>query len=394
MGKKRTGVRAASNSSIRVTFTYQGECCRELIPASPTQSNLDEILKWRNEKLLPAIRSGFFDYASWFPESPKRHKFQATPSIRFGAYLKEWFDDHKTKYKASTLRANQLIIDNQLIPAFGKYPIAELKYIDIKKWFKKQKITQKTLNNKIALLNQALDEAVDDELIPVNPLYGKKLKGQNTVSRKIDIDPFSTKEVAEILNHCSGQQHNLIHFAFSTGLRTSEFIAVTWNDIDWINNKINVNKARTADDRIISYTKTVASYRWVTLTTDVLKTLKDQKQYTYLEGNEIFHNPRTNKPWTGDKPIRNQWTTILKRAGVRYRYPYQTRHTFATLAATAGENIGWISKQMGHTNAGFTYKTYAGWIDDDAPEAGNKFASILKQKPTIISPLKKVKNRS
>ena len=184
MGKKRTGVRAASNSSIRVSFTYQGQECREFIPGSPTPSNLDKTLNWRNEQLLPAIRNGTFDYATWFPKSERRHRFQATPSIRFGAYLKEWFDDHKTKYKASTLRANQLIIDNQLIPAFGKYPIAELKYIDIKKWFKKQKITQKTLNNKIALLNQALDEAVDDELISVNPLYGKKLRGQNTVSKK------------------------------------------------------------------------------------------------------------------------------------------------------------------------------------------------------------------
>jgi integrase len=138
------------------------------------------------------------------------------------------------------------------------------------------------------------------------------------------------------------------------------------------------------------YPKTAASNRSVKLSEEVIETLKDQKQYTYLQGQEIFHNPRTNKPWTGDKPIRNQWTTILKRAGVTYRYPYQTRHTFATLAATAGENIGWISQQMGHTNAGFTYKTYAGWIDDDAPEAGNKFASILNSKSTIISPLKKV----
>ena len=390
MGKKRTGVRAASNSSIRVTFTYQKELCRELIQSTPSESNLEKTLIWRNEQLLPAIKNGTFDYATWFPKSPKRHKFQATPSIRFGAYLQEWFNLHKQDYKASTLRTNQLIIDNQLIPAFGKYPIAELKYIDIKKWFKKQKNTQKTLNNKLSLLNQALDEAVDDELIAVNPLYGKKLKGQKTISRKIDIDPCSSKEVFEILNHCEGQQHNLFHFAFSTGLRTSEYIAVTWDDVDWINNRIKVDKALTADDKIASYTKTAASNRWVKLLDDVVETLRDQKQYTYLEGKEIFHNPRTNKPWTGDKPIRNQWTTILKRAGVRYRYPYQTRHTFATLAATSGENIGWISKQMGHTNAGFTYKTYAGWIDDDAPEAGNKFASILNSKSTIISPLKKV----
>ena len=60
-----------------------------------------------------------------------------------------------------------------------------------------------------------------------------------------------------------------------------------------------------------------------------------------------------------------------------YRYPYQTRHTFASLTITSGENIGWVSKQMGHKDAGFTYKTYARFIDEDAPEAGNKFESMI-----------------
>jgi len=390
MGKKRTGVRAASASSIRITFTYQGELCRELIQSSPSESNLAKTLVWRNEQLLPAIKNGTFDYVSWFPKSPKRHKFQATPSIRLKQYITEWFAEHKANYEASSLRTNQLIVDNQLIPAFGKYPVAELKYIHIKKWAKKQNNCQHTLNNKITLLNQVLDEAVDDEIISVNPLYGKKLKGKKPSKRKEVIDPFSTREVGLILNNCKGQQNNLFHFAFSTGLRTSECIALTWTDIDWINKKVKVDKKMTAEDVVAGYPKTLASNRWVKLNDDVIKTLNNQKQNTYLEGKEIFHNPRTNKPWTGDKPIRNQWTTILKRAGVRYRYPYQTRHTFATLAATSGEPIGWVSKQMGHVDAGFTYKVYAGWIDEDAPEAGNKFASILKQKSSIISSGKKV----
>jgi len=389
MGKKRTGVRGISESSIEISFVYQGERCRPRVRGQPTEANLKAARKFRR-KILDAIEDGTFDYATTFPKDEKRFLFAPTSSVKLKQYLTEWFNDHKSIYAASTLKKNQNIIDNQLIPAFGKYPISELKYVHIKKWLKKQKITTKTLNNKLTLLNQALNEAVEDELILINPLFGKNPKGKLGESKKEDIDPCSTQEVADILNNCQEQQHNLFHFAFSTGLRTSEYIALTWNDIDWLKNRIKVNKALTAEDKIAGYPKTAASNRWVKLSKDVIRTLKDQKQYTYLQDQEIFHNPRTNKPWTGDRPIRNQWTTILKRAGVRYRYPYQTRHTFATLAATAGEPIGWISKQMGHVSASFTYKTYAGWIDEDAPEAGNKFASILKQKPTIISPLKKV----
>ena len=44
------------------------------------------------------------------------------------------------------------------------------------------------------------------------------------------------------------------------------------------------------------------------------------------------------------------WYPALRRAGIRARKASQTRHTFATLALSAGEAIGWVSKQMGHSN--------------------------------------------
>jgi len=389
MGNKRSGVSKGSATSIVISFTYQGKRCKERVRGEPSEANLEKAIKFRR-RVLDAIEDGTFDYATAFPKSNKRFIFTPTSSVKIKQYLIEWFDFHKHIYSESALKKNQLIIDNQLIPAFGKYPISELKYIHIKKWFKKQNITSKTLNNKLTLLNQALNEAVEDELISVNPLYGKKIKGNKASKRQEIIDPCSTKEVELILDNCKGQQSNLFHFAFSTGLRTSEYIALTWNDVDWSRKRVKVDKAKTAGSKGVGEVKTYSSNRWVKLNNDVIETLKNQKQFTFLQGKEIFHNPYTNKPWIGDRPIRNQWTTILKNAGVRYRYPYQTRHTFATLSITAGEQIGWVSKQMGHTDAGFTYKTYAGWIDEDAPEAGNKLANILKQKSSIITSGKKV----
>ena len=377
MGKKRTGVLKGSANSIVITFTYQGKSCRPRIWGEPTESNLAAATKFRR-RVVDAIEDGTFDYASTFPKDKQRFLFSPTSAVKIKQYLTEWFEGHKHTYSSSALKNNTNILYNQLIPAFGKYPVSELKWIYIKQWIKKQSNTTKTLSNKITLLNQALDEAVDDELIAVNPLYGKKFKG-NILSNKGEyIDPFSTKEIRLILNACDGQIHNLFTLAFFTGLRISEYIALTWNDIDWANNRLHVNKAMTQAAKVVGLPKTSTSYRWVKLTEDVITALKDQKQYTYLQGQEIFHNPRLNKPWKGDQAIRKTaWTPTLKKAEVMYRYPYQTRHTFASLTITSGENIGWVSKQMGHKDAGFTYKTYARFIDEDAPQAGNKFESMI-----------------
>ncbi len=53
----------------------------------------------------------------------------------------------------------------------------------------------------------------------------------------------------------------------------------------------------------------------------------------------------------------------MKRLGLRYREPYQTRHTFATLALMAGANPAYTARQLGHTNANMLFRVYSTWID-------------------------------
>lgn len=70
----------------------------------------------------------------------------------------------------------------------------------------------------------------------------------------------------------------------------------------------------------------------------------------------------------------------LKRAGVRYRRPYQTRHTFASMMLTAGESPIWIAAQMGHADTGMIYRKYGRWITDAAPQAGTKAVEMFAGK--------------
>ena len=89
-------------------------------------------------------------------------------------------------------------------------------------------------------------------------------------------------------------------------------------------------------------TTTKSSVRQVLLLPPALEALKNQKVLTYLEGKRVFYNPRTNSPWETDGQIRKTcWTHRLKKAGVRYRNPYQTRHTYASMMLSGGENPLW-----------------------------------------------------
>ncbi|EPC4825805.1 tyrosine-type recombinase/integrase, partial [Salmonella enterica] len=55
----------------------------------------------------------------------------------------------------------------------------------------------------------------------------------------------------------------------------------------------------------------------------------------------------------------------LKRAGLRYRKAYQSRHTYACWSLAAGANPNFIAAQMGHANAQMVYTVYGAWMSDN-----------------------------
>jgi integrase len=70
---------------------------------------------------------------------------------------------------------------------------------------------------------------------------------------------------------------------------------------------------------------------------------------TRLKSEWVFCNA-IGGPLDRDNLTNRVWYPAVKRAGLRERKPYQTRHSFATLALSAGEAVGWVAKQMGHSN--------------------------------------------
>jgi integrase len=71
--------------------------------------------------------------------------------------------------------------------------------------------------------------------------------------------------------------------------------------------------------------------------------------------------------------MKRIWYPALKRAAIRERKPYQTRHTFASCALSAGEQIGWVARQLGHTNTEMVIRHYYRWIRTNTRQDGSAF---------------------
>lgn len=69
------------------------------------------------------------------------------------------------------------------------------------------------------------------------------------------------------------------------------------------------------------------------------------------------------QPWTDERAYRRSfWEPTLKRLGIRYRRPYNTRHTYATMMLMAGMTPAFCAKQLGHSIEMFL-ATYSKWLD-------------------------------
>lgn len=380
--QERSGVVAVSKTSIQISFTFRGVHCRERIKLQPTPANMKRA-ELHRAAILHAIAVGTFDYSVTFPNSPRRFLFSETKGDGYFLedWLETWLDRKKAFIKSSTWDGYRKIVYNVLIPELGRIFLSDLHRRHVREACDKMTdVTNKRLLNIQSVLRAALQDALDEDLIDTNPLYGWRYKRAEALKPSDHIDPFDKSEQAAIIDACENRLHgNLFKFAFWTGLRTNELVALTWSDIDWKRGVIRVRKGKTQVSKTAETPKTKRSVREVKILKPALDALEDQKKLTFSKdrNSNIFINPLTNEPWDGDQQIRNAWIAILKKANVRYRNPYQTRHTYASMMLSSGETPVWLASQMGHTDITMIHRIYARWIPDALPDAGEKAVKIF-----------------
>jgi len=302
------------------------------------------------------IRHGTFAIADYFPDYAG---VADTRALTFGDYSKR-YEASLSKKAAATREDYRKQLRAIWSPVFGDRLIHEIRYSEIEQVIGNLGVTAKTLNNYLIPLRGVLAFAVKDGAISKNPADGI----ENAKVQKPQPDPFEQSEVELIIEDLAANAHpqiaNYFAAAFFGGFRPSEQIAIQWKDVDFKRRCVRVQRA-VVRGKAKDSTKTYVA-RDVELTARAWAAFEAQRRHTQLAGRQVFWNPTTGQAWHDIQMQWRYWGASLKRLGIRYREPYQTRHTFATLALMAGSNPAWIARQMGNS-APIMFKTYAKWID-------------------------------
>ena len=376
MGGKGHGVEVRA-SSIRLFFVLEGNRHRETLmlngaPLAPTPANVKYAHRLAVE-IRERIKHGTFSMAEYFPANGKG------PGLTVESRLDAWLDaqsvEHSTRegYRSAVNfwkkeiggKALRGLVKSDVLTAIAKHP----------------ELSQKTINNYLSVLRPALELAVADNLLQESP--AATIKGKK--HQKDPPDPFEPDEVEAIIASMRARHHEqiatFVEFWFWTGLRTSEIFALKWSNVDLRGGSILVREAMVRGEHKDS-TKTKEA-RTVRLNTRARAALQRQRSYTQTAGEEVFLDPRYGTPWIDERAFRRSfWTPTLKLLGIRYRRPYNMRHSYATAMLMAGMAPGFCARQLGHSTKMFL-DTYAKWVDnvrDDAEMARLESSLEVPQK--------------
>ncbi len=359
--------------------------------------------------------------------------------MSYSDFLDYWLENYcYINLKYHTIEGYSNIIKNHIKPNIGYFRLSQITRATLQEFINKiyinKSFSKNFLNNIKKVIKGSFIYAYETDFIKINPAIGLKLP-------KYDIPPkdpahiFTNEEINLILdrfknNHC-------VYYAFltayCTGLRVAEVFALTWDDIDFYNKTISVNKnilkknqAGGTKQRHISGNsttvwyfgtcKTETSYRTIPIGDTLINALKEYKQEqeehrknyrdTYMKHyKKTVINPYNNKQEIKiinahaeiDVALPEVKLVFLKNNGVfegtdSCKYPFKVIHyelgipcrfhdfrdTHATRLIESGADIKAVSKRLGHRNIDTTYNIYVRVTEKMESETASKFEKICK----------------
>ncbi len=226
-----------------------------------------------------------------------------------------------------------------------------------------------TIHNLNANLKSFLAFCETERFIEKNPYFAITLKNAQEAKA---IDPFSLEEIKTLIENAPNLRLKaFLTTAFFTGLRTGEQLALMWEDINFEEKTIIINKSLNELGQITS-PKNKPSIREIDLLEPVEKILKELKESEPKNKKFVFISmPKRSTMF------QRAFRSLLKALNLKERKLYTTRHTFASLMLSQGEEAMWVSKTLGHKDLNTTYKTYSHYIPKQEKERAKFLKGIL-----------------
>lgn len=320
----------------------------------------------------------------------EREKQQLLKKNSLRSFYPEWFS-----YKA--LHTNSSVYMRTIDEMWKRYyaddpivdrPMTELDEYTLDTWahtmIRKHEMTKKQYYNMAIIIRQSLDLARKKGIVPTNAFNNFKIdyklfmpewkKPDATQVFLTDEQPLIEAEAYKDFENTQKTACLAIPFAFQTGLRMSEIVALRWSDInEEQENCIHIQRMETKEYEklpdgtwsspnrtVIPRTKTMQGNRNVYLTTvarDILEQIRlcnEQKGYDNTGYIFLNENGRVTAP-SLNKRIRR----YCHKIGIPEKGMHKIRKTYISTLIDADDiNINYIREQVGHADERTTYGNY------------------------------------
>lgn len=308
--------------------------------------------------------------------------------------LVERYVAQKTGVRHNTEAAYKTVINVMRKEEFGARRIDKVKLSDAKLFLiqlQKNGRGYSSIHAIRGVLRPAFQMAVDDDLIRKNPF--EFMLATVIVNDMVTREAITRKQERAFLEFVQNDKHfsryyDGIYILFKTGMRISEFVGLTLNDIDMDNRVIDINHQlqRKRDGvYIIVPTKTNAGTRKLPMSEDVYECFKriidnrpKPKVEPMIEGQTGFLYLDKN----GMPMIALHWEKYFEHIVDKYNRTYKVqmpkvtphvcRHTYCSNQAKSGMNPKTLQYLMGHSDIGVTLNNYTHLGFEDAKDEMQK----------------------
>ena len=201
---------------------------------------------------------------------------------------------------------------------------------------KQKKLSETTLNRDVEVIRHVLFWAVEERILPANPLARTRLPRARRIKRPI----LSVQEEELLLQAAAPHLKRIIIAAADTGMRRGEILSQHWEDIDFFRKVLVVTKSKTAE----------GESREMPLTARLFEMLSAEKKASGLVftfGNDSIRS------------IKTAWKTALKKSGIRQFRFKDLRTTFNSRLIEAGVIKDVRMELMGHSRNEDTNDLYS-----------------------------------
>lgn len=283
--------------------------------------------------------------------------------------FEKWAYIWLTKYKKGSVKGNTFeesykrILDNHLIPYFGKYRLYDIKAIDVTIFFnlKSNSYSQATLDKMRISLNSIFETAIDNDLCYKNPVKNVKAISKKKTAEK---RTYSISERDKLLEISKNYKNGIVlYLMLELGLRCSEVCALKREDFDTKKETVHIERASVCINGkpFISNPKSKTSNRILPISKNLNNIVKDIKTqgFLFLDSKGKNYTARTFPHGVYDHLFAD---IINDHPEIKKLNMHELRHTCGTLLYDRTKDVFAVSRFMGHSSVKITESTY---IHDD-----------------------------